>query len=322
MDKELEDRLRQTLGGRSVLVTGSSGFVGRHLVPLLESLQAQVWRTTRSRNSGPREVFFDLNDRQSIVDSVRQSRPTYVFHLAASLNRACNDKAVQETYLCNVLATSHLLEALAELNTSPSACRNAETRKTKTLVLASSADIYGLSEQPCSEEQSKTPLNPYGLSKLQAWQNALAYQDIIPCIDARFFMLYGPGQNSSTFLGGLISSLHRQETFLMTEGEQTRDFTYIQDAVESILHLAATEKARGQAYNICTGQPTSLRQTVGILSELSNGLPLVQLGALPYRENEVYRLTGNPEKLRASGYTCATTLKEGLQRTLQPWEEL
>ncbi|CAN0297826.1 unnamed protein product, partial [Phaeothamnion confervicola] len=133
--------------GATVAVTGASGFLGRHLVARLRSCQATVLPLDRSHG-------VDLLDPTSLSAALRNSSPTHVFHLAASLHRGGTRQEACQNFSVNVNGTHNLLAMLSELNLHP------------TCVLAGTADVYGSGPAPFAESQALSPISSYAASKL------------------------------------------------------------------------------------------------------------------------------------------------------------
>lgn len=251
-------------------------------------------------------VPFDLNSQESITEALQSVRPDFIIHLAASLNRAQTQEAESETRQVNEQGTANLLRAVQ---------RVPRQRRPQSIVMAGTADVYGISPLPCREEQELKPLNSYGLSKLRAWQ--LAVESQLPCVEARIFMLYGEGQSRRSFIGDLVDAIRTGREFHMSPGQQTRDFIWVQDAAEAIVHLGRTASLYRQSVNLCTGQEHSLKDSVLIAETVLGREIAKKIGAFPYRQQECFQLVGNPEKLNNSGYVCKSSFQFGLTQLLR-----
>ncbi len=300
------DSLRIDYAGQNVLVTGASGFLGQHVCKLLAALGSQpaaaIHRTSLSDQFC---VPFDLKRVDMMKSALESVEPAYIIHLGASLNRSDTDQAQSENEQINVQGTANLLEAIQSV---------APRKRPKSLVMAGTADVYGDSKTPCREDQELKPLNSYGKSKVRAWQ--LALQSSLPCVEARIFMLYGPGQSPKSFVGDLLEAVKTGREFNMSPGEQTRDFVWVEDAAQALLHFGRTPQLDHQSVNLCTGREHSLKESV-ILAETILGRKIVKnLGAFPYRKHECFRLVGDPKKLNDSGFECQSKFEDGLNNLL------
>lgn len=295
--------------GTSVLVTGAGGFLGSHLTRELVARGAHVYALVRPDRDYPRleglpTLRADLADHEAVVETLRAARPRIVFHLAACTDRGRDLSALDRVVASNIDATLHVLRAAASCGV-------------ENLVYTGTADEYGRGPVPFSENQPADPQTPYAGSKATGtlWCQTMFRSVGLPCICARLFMVYGPGQPADFFLPQLLASVASGQPLKMTAGEQTRDFTWVGDNVEALLRLGLRPDLGGEIFNVCSGQETSLKHVVETLSEVLGRPVPVELGAVPYRENELWRSCGSPAKLLdRTGYRPSTPLREGLER--------
>ncbi len=256
------------------VVTGAAGFVGSHLSERLVALGHEVGgvdcfleyypRAMKERNlkglgSAPsfRLVEADLarDDLAPIVEGV-----DWIFHQAAQAGvRASWGRDFQIYAENNVLATQRLLEA-------------ARDAKVQRFVYASSSSVYGdTRELPMREGSLPQPVSPYGVSKLAAehlcWLYWRSYG--LPTTSLRYFTVYGPRQRPDmAFHKFLRGALRDEEITLYDDGEQTRDFTFISDAVGA--NVAAAERGEGGGvFNIGGGSEVSLNHVLRTIEEIS-----------------------------------------------------
>lgn len=302
---------RKSYAGRVVLVTGAGGFLGSHMCRALLAEGAEVHALLRPERDYHRlngvdlpRHFGELSDREAVLKAVRAARPQVLFHLAACTDRQRSLRSLDRLEKSNITATLNVLRSAA-------ACG------IETLVYAGTADEYGRGHPPFSESQQPDPLTPYAASKATGtlWCQTMFRSVGLNCICARLFMVYGPEQSADFFIPQLLASLERGEPLKMTRGEQTRDFTWVGDNVEALLRLGSRPDLGGEIFNICSGQETTLREVIETLGEIV-GRPIpVDLGAIPYREGELFRSWGSPAKLLGEvGYRPSTTLRSGLER--------
>lgn len=299
--------------GLPVLVTGAGGFVGSHLCKALDQLGAHVTALLRPDKPYPRldgldvdRVYGDLVDAQRVSQLLSTCRPQAIFHLAASLDRKRGLKSLDRLLESNIMASLNIFRAAAAIG-----C--------EVLVCAGDSEEYGRNAPPFKESQEPDPLTPYAASKatVAMWGRTLHRSLGLNCITARLFLIYGPGQSEDTFLAQLLKAQRSGQPLLMTAGDQTRDFTWIDDAVTALVSLGRRPELGGQIFNVCTGHETSLRDAVDTLGRLSGKPVKADFGALPYRESELFREWGSPYSLHgAIGFKPKTTLEEGLGKML------
>ncbi len=300
-----------------VLVTGAEGFIGSHLVRRLAAEGARISGLVR-----PGADLSRLNDLEGLIDlhslDIREGealarladslRPRLVFHLAAVTDPSRSPAGLDRCLAVNFSGTLNLLRALEGLD-----CER--------LVAVDTAEIYGRNPAPFREEMPPDPVSPYSLSKAAAtllcrtWAAAYGF----PVTILRLFLVYGPGQGEERFLPQLIEAGLSGRPLKMTPGEQTREYTYIDDAVEGLLR-AARRGPPGEVINLGTGEEISLRELVKTAGRLMGREVSIDPDRLPYRENEIRRFVGVHEKAAdLLGWRPEVFLEAGLARAIE-WE--
>lgn len=279
--------MNSALQGKTVLVTGSTGFIGPHLVRRLGRCSCRLLTPGRGE--------LDITDEANCRDYLLEHKPHTVFHLAGNSNRGPDKDSIRALFFDNTAGTVFLLEG----------CRLAGVH---TVVTCGSAD------------EAHGGINLYGRSRRSAnhWvKNYGLYSDLNTVV-ARLFMVYGPGQTDQFFLPSLVQAALRGETLRMSPGEQSRDFVWVEDVVESLLALATSETdLQGEVVDVGTGSGTTLREVVLLVEELTGAENLVQFGALPYRPGGPYHLVADLSRLEEiTGYRPGTSLRHGLTRLL------
>jgi UDP-glucuronate 4-epimerase len=304
-----------------VLVTGAAGFVGSHLVEaLLERGDevvgvdsfTQYYSTTRKRDNlagasgrpGFTLVEGDLNE----LDLARLLGGTeVVYHLAGQPGVRASWGEEFDIYLAqNILATQKLLEASKGLPLAK-------------FVLASSSSIYGQAESfPTHEASLPRPVSPYGVTKLAAEHLANLYHSAfdVPTVALRYFTVFGPRQRPDmAFTRFIAAALAERPLTIIGDGGQSRDFTYVGDAVAAT--IAAGEKGvAGGIYNVAGGCQATVLEVVETLEGLV-GRPLERehLDPVP---GDPRKTGGDTSAAREDlGYAPATSLEEGLRRQLE-----
>jgi len=311
------------LAGVRVLVTGAGGFVGSHLSRRLVKKGAKVHLLDRmsyvSEKAKRRladiwdEVKIydvDIGDMKALSQAIEDIKPDKIYHLAAYTNSSRDMENVEPAVKINFQGTLNLLNALAEGSSLP---------PYECLVNTSTAEEYGNNPTPFSEEQRIAPLSPYATSKAAARLFCDMYYKIynFPIVTLRPFIIYGPHQDPSRFIPQVILSCLRGEDFEMTKGEQTRDFTYVDDIVEANLKASLSDKAIGQTINVGTGEPHSLVEVATEIISLMGSKIKLKAGALGYRPGEVWRSYGdNSKAYELLGWKAEIDLREGLRRTI------
>jgi GDP-6-deoxy-D-talose 4-dehydrogenase len=280
----------------NILLTGAAGFTGLFFKQAAEAAGHTVW-----------PLVANLTDKNAVAAEVAQAQPTAVVHLAAISFVGHADEAA--FYSVNVLGTLNLLAALAALPVPP----------TKVL-LASSANVYGnCNTSPITEAQTPTPLNHYATSKLAMEHMALTYADRLPLVITRPFNYTGPGQAPQFLIPKLVSHFARRaERIELGNLHVEREFNDVRMVCAAYLGLLAHGEP-GQAYNVCSGEPYSLKHLIDTLVELTGHSIVVNVNPSFVRSNEVYRLCGNPAKLHAVLAQAGLNLKQPSLHDMLAW---
>jgi UDP-glucose 4-epimerase len=311
------------MSGSTCLVTGGAGFIGSHIVRHLLG-RGHAVRVVDNFATGSREnlaeVAADVDVIEGdLVDPDVCARAVagvdVVFHLAAlgSVPRSMRDP--WGSHQANVNATVRLLEA----------SRAAGVRR---LVFSSSSSVYGDTPVlPKIETLEPLPRSPYAASKLSGEQYVLAYAraGMLEGVALRYFNVFGPRQSPAGPYAAIIPLLLRaaylgEGATLFGDGEQTRDFTYVDNVVQANL-LAAfgpTERVNGVVANAGAGGRTSLLQLVRMLEQVS-GRTIAVSHAAP-RPGDVRDSLASLERAEATlGYAPAVSVEDGLARTWAWW---
>jgi UDP-glucose 4-epimerase len=290
------------------LVTGGCGFIGSNLVTHLTNRGHTVVvlddLSTGLRGSIPPNVGFcqgSIVDRRRVDAAI--SGCSVVFHLAASVGNARSLLNPLRDTEVNVQGTINVLEA----------ARRAEVQR---VVYSSSAAIFGEPQYlPLDEQHPCEPDSPYGCSKLCAEKLCLAYSRLygLSTVCLRYFNVYGRGQRYDAYgnvLPVFAERMHRHEPLTVYgDGSQTRDFVNVQDVVRANYRAATVPDACG-AYNIGSGQATSVNDLVKILEA-----PSVQYSL--HRAGDVrYSLADISKAQREIGYTPSVDIAEGIRAYL------
>ncbi|HSJ55109.1 MAG TPA: GDP-mannose 4,6-dehydratase [Anaerolineae bacterium] len=304
----------------TALVTGSSGFCGRHLAAELVAGGYRVAGLDRRPAATPGLEFYhgDITDAQAVRAALEGSRPAVVVHLAALLDPR---RSYAELHEANVLGTLCLLEAVGQV------CPDA------TIVVTGTSAVYGRvspEDLPIAESQPFQPANAYAVTKIA--QEMLAYQQHaahgLRVIRTRTFNLAGPGESpafaSSAFARQVAEiELGRREPVLKVGNlESVRDFTDVRDAVRAY-RLLAERGEPGAVYNVCSGHGTPIRRILDILLDLSRVRGIsVEVDPARFQPADVPIQVGDPSRLQAAtGWSPAITLEQTLAGVLDDWRD-
>ncbi|MFC6723318.1 NAD-dependent epimerase/dehydratase family protein [Halobium palmae] len=297
-------------GGQSVLVTGGAGLVGRTLIDTLvpdNDVRVLDHFETTDPSELPADVEIvegDVRDDDCLAEAT--DGVDVVFHQAAT-SISHSTEHPTESHAINERATLDLLEHVR--------------REDARLVLASSAAIYGPAERsPIDETHRKAPMTPYGVQKLAADEYARLYHDLygVETVVLRYFNVYGkrhPNSKRSSVVNVFLEqALDGTDLTIEGTGRQRRDFVHVRDVVRANL-LAATTPHVGEAYNVGTGTPTSIRDLASeVLDVVGSDADVVHTDA---RDASVEESLADVSKARdAFGYDPTVSIRDGLEAML------
>jgi len=301
-----------------VLVTGGAGFIGSYVVEALveRGYEVKVFDDLStgslenlSRVAGEMEfVKGDVRDYGALAEHVRGVDA--VIHEAAVRSVVKSMEDPLTTYLVNAQGTLNALWA---------SLRSGVRR----FIYASSSSIYGDTPTlPKHEDLKPNPLSPYAASKLAGEDLCRVFHKAygLPTVSLRYFNVYGPRQRYNPYSGVItifISRLLRGEPPIIEgDGEQTRDFTYVEDICEATVKALEVEGVEGEAFNVGAGSPVSINQLARMLIELT-GCHVEPRYAAPRKGDVRHNYADVRKAERMLKWRPKTPLRQGLAKTIQ-----
>jgi UDP-glucose 4-epimerase len=301
-----------------VLVTGGGGFIGSTLAARLLREGAEVC-VLDSFATGRRENLANLSDLEIVEGDVTSYERVYhairgceaVLHQAAlpSVPRSIQDPLT--TTAVNTTGTLNVLLA----------ARDAGVRR---VVYASSSSVYGSNELlPKHEDQLVAPISPYAVSKLAGEGFCRAFTTIygLECVSLRYFNVFGPRQDPLSQYAAVIpnfitAALQGARPVVYGDGEQSRDFTYVDNVVDANMLALDSDAGAGQVFNVACGERVTLNAMLELLRELTGAE--LEPDHRPRRAGEVRHSQADIERVGETfGYRPAVTFAEGLRRTVE-----
>jgi len=306
------------------LVTGGLGFIGSHLAQRLVSEDFDVVVLDKMGIKGKPDIRYFQGDVSNwthwvrtfaSLGEIREKRivgyVTYLFHLAG-----CNSmqaRFVDDVFKTNIIGTYNALCAARRFSVSK-------------FIFVSSASVYGDAKAPQTENSNCYPKNFYAMSKAVGETLCAIFNKIgwVNTTILRPFNVYGPGQkgsgSQSPIIPAILCSLSDNcDLTIYGDGEQTRDFVFIDDMVEAL--FLAREAKPGTVYNVGSGQGLSINGLIRKVGEKWGAKPKVNKAKA--REDEVRFSQADIERIqRALGWVPRTSLDEGLSKTIKWWREI
>src|SRR5678815_812894 len=305
------------------LVTGGAGFIGSHMASALTASGARV-RVLDDLSTGHRENLEEIGGdidfiQGSVADEDLLNKALegveLIFHEAAIPSVPRSVEAPRQTHVASVDGTFSLLAA-------------ARDHKVRRVVYAASSSAYG--DQPTlpkSEQMLPQPLSPYAVAKLVGEYYCQVFTRVygLETVSLRYFNVFGPRQDPGSQYSGVvsrfISALFADERpVIYGDGEQSRDFTYIENVVGANLNAASAAGAVGKVINVANGARVTLNELLAELKELTGKQDVTA----EYREARVgdvrHSLADITLAQKFLGYESKVGLREGLQRTIDWWK--
>lgn len=306
------------------MVTGGAGFIGSHIAAAMAQRGARV-RVIDDLSTGHLEnleeiggdidfVRASLNDEESLRRALEDVE--LVFHEAAIPSVPRSVENPRETHRASVDATFSLLVA-------------ARDQRVRRVVYAASSSAYG--DQPTLpkvETMRPEPLSPYAVAKLvgEYYCQVFTRTYKLETVALRYFNIFGPRQDPSSQYSGVISRfiaalLGGESPIIYGDGEQSRDFTYVANAVEANVRASETTDGVGQVLNVANGERITLNELLKTLQQITGKSEV----KAEYREARVgdvrHSLADITQARQLLGYEPRVGLEEGLRHTIDWWKQ-
>lgn len=304
-----------------VLVTGAAGFVGGHLLELLEQEPTPVVALLRPNTeplvAGSRVIWHsvELLDREAVTAAIATFQPTEIYHLAGAAHVGDSWAHTYDTFAGNVLGTHHLFEAVRHARIRP------------RVLITSSAFVYAPLDRAISESDVVRPNSPYGTSKVaqemvakRAWED-----DGIPALIARSFNHIGPRQSPTFVASSIAKQIAEIETGrrapALTLGNlaSQRDIMDVRDTVRAYRAMMALAHP-GIPYNVCSGEAVPVKTLVDLLVSKARVPVEIKQDPALFRPNDTRLIVGHSGRLaRDTGWAPLISLEQTVEDLLGYW---
>lgn len=309
-----------------ILITGGAGFIGSHLAKKLidlnneivifdnlDSFYSEKLKNKNLESIAPSDKYEfirgDIRDYTAVcavLDDIQ-----VIIHEAAQPGIRASLENPMKTHEVNISGTLNILRA-------------AVTKNIKRVIIASSSSVYGdTNELPYREEDSPQPLSPYGVSKLASDYYAKVFNEVygLSTVSLRYFSVYGPRIRPDLVLPIFTNALvQNKKVRIFGDGEQSRDFTYIDDIVEGTYRAMTKNHIDGETFNIASGKRTTINKLYALLCELVDRKS--NLIHEKEKKGEVRHTHANINKARKHlGYKPRYNIQQGLKKFIEWYQD-
>ena len=310
---------------RKVLLTGADGFVGSHLAEKLIDLGARLTIVVRATsNNGTSSYNFqnlshaylkkcrkiiccDISSTD-IIRHVLKDKPSLIFHLAANAYVPYSFEHPLEVNEANVVGTLNILEAARQL------------KNLDRIICTSSSEVYGTAlKKKIDENHPLNPTSPYAASKAAADRYCFSYIQTydLPITIIRPFNTYGPRHTYDVIPKFIKMALYNKDITIHGDGNQSRDLTYVSDAVSAFLIIAKNKKSFQKVINFGTGKDYKIKFLANAIKKIAESKSKIIYIPEKKKYIEVQRLTCDSKFCRSLGWKHSIDIVKGLELNIQ-----
>ena len=291
---------------KKILIIGGTGFIGCHLVSKCKKFNWDVTSVSTKKPTKERRLkkvrykICDISFKRNLIH-IAKYKYDYVVNLGGYVDHINKRK----TFRAHYLGVKNLFEVFKD-------------KKIKSFIQIGSSAEYGTAKVPHKENVIGNPRGIYGKSKLLAskFLTNCYNQHNFPVTIIRFYQLFGPKQHTNRFIPILITACLSKRKFATSSGSQSRDFLYVDDAINAIIKCIKAENSKGKIFNIGSGVPIKLKKIIKIVKQkLKHCYP--NYGQIKLRKGEPRVVYPNVNFARKTlKWKNTTTLKIGLNKTI------
>lgn len=292
---------------KRILLTGTSGFLGKHLSKKLVNEGYSTFLTALHNESGNHIKEMDLTKVEEVKKIVSEYKPTVIIHLGALVNLSRNFQIGLKCIDVNLKGTYNLLESL-------------RVNKPRRFIFLSTEEVYGTGKIPFKEDQVPDPPSPYAITKVAAEHLAKIYASELHFSLEIFRVgtMYGPLDFEARLIPQIIIKALENKPILLNSGMKKRDYIYVEDVADALITaLSKKPQEKIRIINLGGGKFFKLREVVEMILNKTKSRSKVIFGALPDRVGESDEwLLDNHSAEKLFGWKPKTSMIEGIDRTI------
>ena len=295
---------------KKILITGADGFIGSHLSKKLISLGANVIALVHSEDlknlnlikDKIKLIYGDVTKKE-IINDIIKTNPDYIFHFAA-INKSDYHTNINEILETNIISTINIVESAIKI------------KNLKRLIFSSTFLLYGDSNYPIKENNNLNPKSNYAISKYISEEILQIYSKKynLPITITRLFNVYGENKVDNVIFLFAKSSLKNKEIYIDGDGEQLRDFIYINDVIEALLLIVQNNETMNKIINVGSGKCIKIKELAEKIKELTNSSSkIIYRNFDPGLKNSYC----DNSLLKTYGWEPRVEIEEGLKKTIE-----
>lgn len=306
--------------GKTVLVTGGTGFIGSHVtnrlveenldnIHILSESKEFLWRIEDLERINFWKI--DLRNQTEIRNLISKIEPNIIFHMAAFVNAERKIENINKAYSVNFEGTKNLIMSLNDIEYD-------------LVINMGTSEEYGKNPVPFNEELKEDPVSPYSASKVASTYFCEMMTKIFnhSIITIRPTIAYGPKQISKALIPSLIYYGFKKKTLDLTPCEQTRDFLFVEDLIDALILLAKNfKKVKDMGlFNIGYGEEIPIKRVVNLINKEFQDAQF-KIGGKEYRKGETMHYYTSIEKLKSIiNWKPNWTIEKGISKTIKWWK--